>query len=84
MKRRAQLLEGARRGAKWRQLLAIFRQTNAIALNREEMIMTQNGRRWDCASLFVLVGWLLVSLLYLLGVSVCAVESLVRYDDFNR
>jgi hypothetical protein len=24
--------------------------------------MTQHGRRWGCASLFVLVGWLLVSL----------------------
>jgi hypothetical protein len=58
-------------------------QTNAIDPNREEMIMTQHGRRWSCASLFVLVGWLLVSLLYLLGVPVYALERLVPYDDFN-
>ena len=45
--------------------------------------MTQHGRRWGCASLFVHVGWLLVSLLYLLGVPVYALERLVPYDDFN-
>jgi hypothetical protein len=58
-------------------------QTKAIDLNTEEMIITQHERRWSCASLFVLVGWLLVSLLYLLGVPVYALESLVLYDDFN-
>jgi hypothetical protein len=58
-------------------------QRNAIDPNREEMIMTQHGRRWGCASLCVLVGWLLVSLLYLLGVPVYALERLVPYDDFN-
>jgi hypothetical protein len=63
MKRRAQQLEGARRGATPRQLPAVFRQTNAIDPNTEEMIMTQHGRRWGCASLFVLIGWLLMSLL---------------------
>ena len=61
----------------------MFRRTNAIDPNREEMIMTQHGRRWGCASLFVLVGWLLVSLLYLLGVPVYAAERLVPYDDFD-
>jgi hypothetical protein len=45
--------------------------------------MTQHERRWSCASLFVRVGWLLVSLLYLLGVPVYALERLVPYDDFN-
>jgi len=58
-------------------------QTNAIDPNREEMIMTQHGRRWGCASLFVLIGWLLMSLLYLLGVPVYALERLVPCDDFN-
>jgi hypothetical protein len=58
-------------------------QTKAIDLNREEMIMTQHERRWGCASLFVLIGWLLLSLLYLLGVPVYALESLVLYDDLN-
>jgi len=61
----------------------VFRQTNAIDLNKEEMIMTQHERRWGCASLFVLVGWLLVSLLYLLGVPAYAAECLVPHDDFN-
>jgi hypothetical protein len=83
MKRLAQPLAGARRGATRRQLPAVFRQRNAIDLNREEMIMTQHGRRWGCASLFVLVGWLLVSLLCLLGVPVYALEPLLPYDDFN-
>jgi hypothetical protein len=45
--------------------------------------MTQHGRRWGCASLFVLIGWLLMSLLCLLGVPVYALEHLVPYDDFN-
>jgi hypothetical protein len=34
-------------------------------------------------SFFVLVGWLLVSQLYLLGVPAYALERLVPYDDFN-
>jgi hypothetical protein len=58
-------------------------QTNAIDPDMEETIMTQHRRRWGCASLFVLVGWLLVSLLYLLSVPVYALERLVPYDDFN-
>jgi hypothetical protein len=58
-------------------------QTNATDPSREEMIMTQHERRWGCASLFVLVGWLLMSLLCLLGVPVYALERLVPYDDFN-
>jgi hypothetical protein len=70
-------------GTTRRQLPAVFPQMNAIDLNRVEMIMTQHGRRWGCASLFVLVGWLLVSLLSLLGVPACAAEPLVLYDDFN-
>jgi hypothetical protein len=58
-------------------------QPNTIDPNMEEMIMTQHERRWGCASLFVLIVWLLVSLLYLLGVPVYALERLVPYDDFN-
>jgi hypothetical protein len=65
------------------QLPAVFRQTHAMDLNREEMIMTQHGRRWSCVSLFVLLGWLLVSLIHLLGIPAYALESLVLYDDFN-
>jgi hypothetical protein len=83
MKRRAQLCEGARREATRRQLPAVFRQTNTIDLNMEEMIMTQHGRRWGCVSLFVLVGWLLISLIHLLGFPIYALERLVPYDDFN-
>jgi hypothetical protein len=45
--------------------------------------MTQRGCRWGRVSFFVLVGWLLVSLLYLLGVPAYALERLVPYDDFN-
>jgi hypothetical protein len=61
----------------------VFRQTNTIDLNMEEMIMTQHGRRWGCVSLFVLVGWLLISLIHLLGFPIYALERLVPYDDFN-
>jgi hypothetical protein len=70
-------------GATRRQLPAVFRQTNAIEPNMGEMIMTQHGGGWGYASPFVLVGWLLVSLLCLLGVPAYAAERLVLYDDFN-
>jgi hypothetical protein len=73
----------SRRVATRHELHAVFRRAQARDLNREEMIMTQHGRRWGLASRFVIVAWLLVSLLYLLGVPVYAAERLVPYDDFN-
>jgi hypothetical protein len=76
----------ARRISAWttrRQLTAVLRQAYAIDLNLEEMIMTQRGRHWGCTSLFVLIGWLLVSLIHLRGFPINAVERLVPYDDFD-